>query len=56
MDEIFLKKFVGKDIAVVPFSGALNAGVRVHNLMKSAKADSTAKQGRCTVCGRERMI
>ena len=28
MDEIFLKKFVGKDIAVVPFSGALNAGVR----------------------------
>ena len=31
-------------------------GVRVHNLMKSAKADSTAKQGRCTVCGRERSI
>lgn len=31
-------------------------GVRVHNLMNNAKADSTAKQGRCTVCGKERMI
>jgi hypothetical protein len=31
-------------------------GVRVHNLMKAAKADSTAKQGRCVVCGKERMI
>lgn len=31
-------------------------GVRVHNLMKSAKADSTAKQGRCATCGKERMI
>jgi hypothetical protein len=31
-------------------------GVRVHNLMKNAKADATSKQGRCTVCGKERMI
>ena len=28
MEEEFLKKFVGKDIAIVPFSGALNVGVR----------------------------
>ena len=28
MDENFLMKFIGKDIAIVPFSGALNVGVR----------------------------
>ena len=28
MEEEFLMKFVGKDVAIVPFSGALNAGVR----------------------------
>lgn len=31
-------------------------GIRAHDLMKSAKSDSTAKQGRCGVCGKERMI
>ena len=28
MDEEFLKKFVGMDVGIVPFSGSLTAGVR----------------------------
>jgi hypothetical protein len=28
MEEEFLKKFVGKQVAVLPFGGSLNAGIR----------------------------
>lgn len=28
MDENFLKRFVGKDVGIVPFGGALGLGVR----------------------------
>lgn len=28
MDEEFLKKFIGKTIGIVPFGGALDAGIR----------------------------
>lgn len=31
-------------------------GMRVHNIMKNAKADATAKMGRCTVCSTERAL
>jgi len=28
MEEEFLKKFVGKDVGIVPFGGSLNTGIR----------------------------
>ncbi|MCK9571032.1 hypothetical protein M0R72_18940 [Candidatus Pacearchaeota archaeon] len=28
MEEEFLKKFVGKQVAILPFGGSLNAGIR----------------------------
>ena len=28
MDEEFLKKFVGKDVGIVPFGGSLHTGIR----------------------------
>lgn len=40
-----------------PYQDAVyGAGIRVHNLMGRAKADSNVKQGRCTACGKERTI
>ena len=37
MDEEFLKKFVGKDIGIVPFGGSMSAGIRG----KAASIDGT---------------